>query len=108
MKINLEKIKDLLKNKSFLKRILDFSARQGQWMLFLFFLALLGYCGYLWKMYVSDYSWSEEKKLEYIKSKGSEVFLDENKFEKIFQESEARKIEYEKTVENISDIFRLK
>ncbi len=75
-------------------------------LLFLVLVLVLAYSGYLWYAAVYNYSWNENKKQEYIKSKtNEEIFFNRTKFEEVISKTEKRKAEYQNTAEVPRDIF---
>lgn len=88
---------------------LNFLLKRNRILLLVFSLAIFSYCAYLWYSYLYQPNWSEDKKQEYIESKKEEeVVFNKNKFNKIMAEIENRKNYFQKSVENIPDIFSLK
>jgi ammonia channel protein AmtB len=76
-------------------------------MLIISFIAV-GFCAYLWYSYIYNPSWSESRKQEYIESRKEEsVVFDKNNFNKVISETENRKNNFQKSTENIPDIFSL-
>lgn len=97
------------------KQVVDFIGKakivvvkRSKLILIFFAMAALGYCGYLWYLFVAGPGWSEEKKQEYISATESKVRFDQKKFDAVITEIERRKGEYGAKLENIPDIFRLK
>ena len=103
------KIKSKLANFSFADWSLNFLLKENRIFLLIFSLLLLGYCVYLWYNYLYQPKWSEEKKQEYIESRKEEnVIFNRNRFNKVITELANRKNNFQKSVENIPDIFSLK
>jgi hypothetical protein len=87
---------------------LDFLLKKNRIFLAIFSLAILSYYAYLWYGYIYNPSWSENKKQEYIESKKEEnIVFDKKSFDKVMAEIENRKINFQKPVENVPDIFSL-
>lgn len=74
----------------------------------IFFLALLGYCACLWYNSIIDPRWSENRKQAYISARQNPVIFNKDKFDAVIEEIEGRKNEYQKNIEGVADIFRLK
>lgn len=73
------------------------------------FLGLIGCYGYLFYIYVYQPEWSEARKQSYLDSKKEEnIVFDKKRFEKVVQEIENREGYFQKSVENVPDIFSLK
>lgn len=86
----------------------NFLLKRNRIVLIIFSLALFGYCAYLWYGFIYNPGWSESKKQKYIESRKEEsVVFDENGFNKVISETENRKNNFQKSVENIPDIFSL-
>lgn len=107
MKINIGEIKKYLSGARY-RDILNSVVARGHWFLLLFILILFGYCGYFWKTYVRDYSWGEERKQEYIKSKENGVAFNRDDFNEMLKKAGERKREYDRNIEDVTDIFRIK
>lgn len=103
------KIKSQLTNFNFSAWSLNFLLKENRIFLLIFSLALLGYCAYLGYNYLYQPSWSEARKQEYIESRQEEnIVFNKNKFDRVVAELEKRKTNFQKSVENIPDIFSLK
>jgi len=68
----------------------------------------LVYCGFLWYKFIANPKWSEAKKQAYAESLEEKSSFNQNKFDTVIAEIERRKGEYNRKLENIPDIFRLK
>lgn len=86
----------------------NFLAAKGLEFLILIAVVLLAYGGYLWYKFIFHPQWSEGRKQEYMNTQEKETVFNQNKFSAVIGEIEARKNEYNKKIENIPDIFKLK
>lgn len=103
------KIKSKLASFNFSDWILNFLAKKNRIFLLLFSLILLGYYGYLGYSHLYHPGWSEDEKQIYIQSRNEEnINFNEDKFDKVISEIANRKNNFQKSVENIPDIFFLK
>lgn len=83
--------------------------RNKRLVLFMLFLFIIIYSGFLWNSSVYNYSWDENKKQEYIKSKTSEDnFFNKTRFESIISKTEKRSANYQNPNETPRDIFGIK
>ena len=76
-------------------------------LLILFFSAI--YLVFIWYAHIFHSEWNDARVNEYIQTKQSKneaVFNREN-FQKVIDESNARSAEFERSLENVEDIFRL-
>lgn len=96
---------DLIKS---LKKTALFLNKRRRWVLAFVFLVLIGYCAYLWYSHITNPSWSEVRRQEYINTKQSGSIFSKDKFDAIVREAEGKRSEYQRNIENIPDIFRLK
>ncbi len=104
--MKLENIFKKIRIDNFKNKFFKILSKKRKLLLFVFFLFILIYAGYLWYGSVYNYSWDENKKQEYIKSKsGEDNSFDKVKFEKIVSEIERRKAEYQIPVGASRDIF---
>jgi hypothetical protein len=102
------KIKSRLAEFDFFDWSSSFLLKRNRVVLIIFSLILLGYCVYLWYSFIYNPSWSEGRKQEYIESRKEEsVVFDKNNFNKVISETENRKNNFQKSAENIPDIFSL-
>jgi hypothetical protein len=88
--------------------VAGFLHRYRRWFLLLIFFIFIGYCVYLWYIYAFNPRWDEAKRLEYVNTKEKEVNFSRAKFDAVMNDIRERKIEYQKSVDNVPDIFRLK
>ena len=91
-----------------LRIISDFFVKKGKWLLLLFLFLLIGYCYYVWYIFIYHNQWSDEKKMEYIKSQEKEVVFNKTQFDRIVAEREERAARYNEEVGDKTDIFRIK
>jgi hypothetical protein len=82
--------------------------KKRRWVLLSVFLVLIGYCAYLWYSHITNPRWSEARRQEYINTKQSGSIFNKDRFDDIVREIEAKRSEYQRNIENIPDIFRLK
>ena len=102
MKEFLEKLKLV----EFRDRFFSLLVKKNGFLLFIFFLLVLAYSAYLWYSTAYNYSWDENKKLEYIQSKSTgENFFSKARFDNVVHKTEKRKTEYQNQIENPRDIF---
>jgi nucleosome binding factor SPN SPT16 subunit len=90
------------------RKFTEFADKKNHWILILIFLVFMGYCSYLWYNYIISPGWEEEKKQEYINTKQKEIIFSKVKFDGVIRGIETKKNEYQKNIENIPDVFRLK
>ena len=82
--------------------------KRRRWVLSFIFLVLIGYCAYLWYSNITNPRWSEARRQEYINTKQSGSIFSKDKFDAVVREVEDKRSEYQRNIENIPDIFRLK
>ncbi|PIP28469.1 MAG: hypothetical protein COX29_01055 [Candidatus Moranbacteria bacterium CG23_combo_of_CG06-09_8_20_14_all_35_22] len=110
MRIDADKLRKLFVFNFSRRSLLDFFYKKLQWLALLIILLSAGFLIFLWYNYIFASQWDDARVQEYIqikKDKNEAVFNREN-FEKIIQESNARNTEFEKPLDNLEDIFRLK
>lgn len=105
---NIEKIKKEILSGAFLKQVGGFCGANMKVFVFALFFILSGYCVYIWYSYIYNPQWSDEKKMEYLKTKEKEVTFNRKKFQGIVEKERQRAEEYGQTLENINDVFRIK
>jgi hypothetical protein len=102
------KIKSKLASFNIYDGSLHFLLKKNRIFLVIISVAIFGYCAYLWYNYLYQPGWSEAQKQAYIESRQEEkVVFNKNKFNKVISELENRKNNFQKSVENIPDIFSL-
>ena len=107
MKIDLKVIqKELLSGSIFLRAGYFFGHNIKRIVFLMFFLSSV-YCGYIWYIFIYNPQWSEEKEAQYLKTKDKEVTFNRKKFQDIVEKEKKRAQEYEKTVGEVNDIFRI-
>ncbi len=106
--MDLKNLKNKINPAVFFKNTASFLKRKSRWALFFIFLALIGYCAYLWYIHISNPGWSEARRQEYTNTKQSGSIFNKEKFDEIVREVEGKRSEYQRNIENIPDIFRLK
>jgi hypothetical protein len=85
----------------------SFLGKKSRWIIFLSFLSIVAFCGYIWYSYIYNPGWSSGQKKAYMDTKEKGITLDKSKFDSVVSYQENRKAEYEKKLENLEDIFRL-
>jgi uncharacterized membrane protein len=106
--MELENIFKKMKIDNFKNNFFEMFSKKRMFLLSFLFLSVLVYSGYLWYTSIYNYSWDENKKQEYIKSKSNEEnSFNKARFEKNISEIEKRKAEYLKPLETPRDIFGL-
>jgi hypothetical protein len=108
MKIALKSVQKNINLKDISKKIANFVNKKETLVIFLIFLIFIIYTGYLWYAYAYNYQWDETRKQEYMSTKSAANSFDEAKFEKVLDAINARQDSYQKNVDNVKDIFRLK
>ena len=108
MKIDFKDLENKIKNGGLLKKSASFVIKKEAYILSIIFFALLACSGYMWYQYAYNYQWSDARKQEYVSAKSSGTSFNKTKFEKVLENINARQDEYQKTVDNPKDIFRLK
>lgn len=108
MKLELKSAPRKINMEDVLKKTTDSISRREVLAVFLIFLVFVGYVGYLWYRYAYDYRWSEAKKQEYVSSKNEMNNFNKAKFEKVLKDMDVRQEFYQKNIEGVRDIFRLK
>ena len=93
---------------AFSKKTADFLNRKRRWAVSFIFLFLIGYCAYLWYNNIINPNWSEARRQDYINAKQGGSIFSKDKFDAVVREVEDKRSEYQKNIENIPDIFRLK
>lgn len=101
-------LKNKIKLAIFFKKAALFLSRKRRWVLAFVFLVLIGYCAYLWYGHISNPGWSEARRQEYINTKQSGSIFNKDRFDAVVREVEGKRSEYQRNIENIPDIFRLK
>ena len=97
----------MLADKNILRRVADFFYWKISWMLLILFMLLSAYCIFVWYGYVYSPGWSEDRKQEYIQSKGSDEVFNKTGLDGIFDEKKRRGADSQKTFENVADLFKL-
>lgn len=92
----------------FCQKTVLFLNKRRRWALMLIFLILIGYCAYLWYSNITNPGWSEARRQEYINTKQSGSIFSKDKFDALVREVEGKRSEYQRNIENIPDIFRLR
>jgi len=108
---------NIFKNKNKLKKIADprylmgqvshFLAHYLRLFTFVVIIALVGYCLYIWYGTIYQPEWSDSQKQAYIMKKGPETSFNQQGFEYDVEAAKKRAVESQKTLDNLTDIFRL-
>lgn len=106
--MNLGNLKNKIKPTVFFKKAALFLNRKRRWVLAFVFLVLIGYCACLWYSHISNPGWSEARRQEYINTKQSGSIFNKDRFDAVVREVEGKRSEYQRNIEKIPDIFRLK
>lgn len=93
---------------AFCKKAASFLNRKSHWALSFIFLILIGYSAYLWYSHIDNPGWSEARRQEYTSTKQSGSIFNKDRFDEIVRDVESGRSEYQRNVENVPDIFRLK
>jgi hypothetical protein len=106
--INLKKISNTFKWSNLKKAFFEFLFKRGKALVFL--VAILGtaYCVYIWNIYIYKPGWNDAQKQDYIKKQNTDAVFNKTKFESAVTKAQARQAEFQKTPDNLTDIFRLK
>jgi hypothetical protein len=105
MKIN---IKNWKQPSEWLKKIQSFWIAKIVWIFIALLIFSAAYLFYVWYFFVFNFSWSEDKKQEYLNIHGKDITLDENKFNEVADEFSKRKEKYDIKSEPVKDIFQIK
>ncbi len=97
-----------IKTNDFFRKIRAFASKRSHWALVVVSFGLLFYCGYQWYFYIYNPGWDEVKRQEYIGTKDKDAVFNKEKFDKVILITEERKREYQRKLENVPDIFRIK
>lgn len=106
MNLDFKIIRD--KAKEHAEKIGSFAAKKNRWFLALIFFIFIGYSGYLWYKYIYNPQWNDARQQEYRNTKSADSNFNVDKMKKIVTEVDGRQAEYNKNVDNLQDIFRLK
>ncbi len=106
--MDLKNLKNKINLIAFSKKAASFLNRKSHWVLSFIFLVLIGYCAYLWYNHISNPGWSEARRQEYINTKQGGSIFNKDRFDEVVREVEGKRSEYQRNIENIPDIFRLK
>ncbi|MEI6587999.1 MAG: hypothetical protein WCO05_03565 [Candidatus Moraniibacteriota bacterium] len=106
--LNLKNIKKDIASGALWGRVGKFFSGNVKLFVFILFFILSGYCVYVWYSCVYDYSWSEDRKSEYLKTKDKEVTFNRKKFQEIVEKEQKKEEEYDKKIVVEKDIFGIK
>ncbi|EKE11209.1 MAG: hypothetical protein ACD_15C00125G0012 [uncultured bacterium] len=101
-------IKLNLNYKDLYAKIAGFVVHKSSIVLLFIGILFLGYCIHVWYQNVYSYEWDEVKKQDYMNNKNAGTNLNRVKFEKVLEDIERRKGEYEKNMDDAEDFFRLR
>jgi len=104
MDVKTEKIK--ISGRELLVNISRAIKEKSGWILSLIFALVIGYSIYLWYIYAFNPNWDEAKKQEYVNTKQEDASFERNRFNSVIGEIKQRKLNYEKNIEIIPDIFK--
>mgnify|MGYP001358247350 CR=1 FL=1 len=85
-----------------------FLRKKSNWFLFVVFFVSVGYYAFLWYSYVYNAKWSESIKQEYVRTKEREVVFKKEQFDLVVAQLENRKMNCEKKIDEVPDVFKLK
>jgi hypothetical protein len=105
---NADKMKRVFVWKNLRQFFLNFIFGQIRSVIFVMAVIMLVYCIYLWYNFIYRSEWSESQKQEYIRTKDQGVIFNNSRFERAMAESQTRKQEFQKSIDNLEDIFRVK
>ena len=105
--INIEKIKANLKQKNFCRFCLKLLSAKARILIILAALSATGYCVNLWYDFIYKPQWDDARKQEYLNSKDKGTNFSRARFQNIVDEFKSRQDRAAKTVENLTDIFRV-
>jgi hypothetical protein len=108
MKIEFDGLKEKLNPKNVVRAVSAFFENKIKGLLLVILFALTGYGGFIWYRYVYNPKWSESRQQEYLKTKDRGVIINKTQLEDIISERENRKNNYQKSMDDLEDIFRLK
>lgn len=108
MKLDLKNLKVKIDAADLFDRTGRFVLAKEKIVLLALFIGLLAFCGYIWYRYSLNYSWNEARKQEYMTTKNEGVVFNKTRFDKVIDETDSRRDEYQKNIENLRDIFKLK
>lgn len=102
------KFKKISDPKRDLKAAASFFGWSARLFAFLFAFSAVAYCVYLWYGTIYRPGWSDFQKQEYRKTKTIETVFNKGGFEYDVYAFQARAVESQKKLENLTDIFKLK
>lgn len=91
-----------------LQKAVDILKDMGEWVIPIVFLVSIVYSVYLWYSYAFNSNWSDAKKSEYANTKQKDITFNKDKFDSVISEIKERKVNYQKNLQSIPDIFRFK
>jgi hypothetical protein len=108
--INIKNIGKALSLKSIGRFFASFFNERFQLLAFIVVFFSLAFLVFLWYSYIFKSEWSELEIKSYTQNKQSksEIIFNRENFEKVIEESKNRSAEFERTLNDMQDIFRLK
>jgi len=94
--------------KGFFFKIFSIIEKMRVLIFFILLFASIFYSGWIFYKYVKNYKWNEAQKQEYLNTKEKEVVFEEDKFNRVVSEVEARKAKSQSNINDVNDIFRIK
>ena|SRR5665647_1963088 len=91
-----------------LDKIKKIAVKKLSWLRVAVFLGFLIYCGYLWYVFICINQLDDSEKQVYMSTKEREVEFNQHGFEAVLGQIEQKKMNYDKSIENVPDIFRLR
>lgn len=106
--MEVKKLKNKINLSKFFKKTDSILNKKRHWVISVIFLISIGCCAYLWYAHIVNPRWSEARRQEYTNTRQSGSIFNKDKFDDIVREVEAKRSEYQRNIENVPDIFRLK
>lgn len=106
MDMQSDKIKS--KAKILLQKASEILREKSEWIIPIVFLVSMVYSVFLWYSYAFNPNWSDAKKSEYIRTKQKDITFNKDKFDSVILEIKERKVNYQKNLESIPNVFRFK
>jgi len=106
MELKTDKIK--VSGEKLLRNMSQALKEKSGWILSLIFALVIGYSVYLWYAYAFNSTWDDAKKEEYIKTKQRDANFDKDRFNSVIGEVRQRKSNYQKSPNNVPNIFQFK
>jgi hypothetical protein len=97
----------MLKSADYSTCYFNFLGRKSRWLIFLVLILVIGLCGNIWYKYIYNPGWNEGQKKAYIDSKDKGTIFNKSRFNGIVAIQERRRENFEKTMDDVEDIFKL-